>query len=89
MFSILFDARDLYISIMKHDLRRILRRIGDAMAPLPPILDPLDHPDLANMGPRDLDDLPLPRPGGRAMCPCSDRTQHKGSRFEPLPIEKS
>lgn len=43
-------------------LIRMIRRLLPPGPALP--RDPLDHPDLARMSPRELSDLPLPRPCG-------------------------
>jgi hypothetical protein len=41
-------------------------RIRTALGPVPlPAPDPLDHPVFAAMTPRELSDLPLPRPSRR------------------------
>lgn len=43
----------------------LLQRFASALRPRDPTpADPLDHPDLAGLGLRELADLPMPRPDG-------------------------
>lgn len=46
---------------MENIIRHLKQRMSRLLAPPALVCDPLDHPDLRDMSPHELDDLPLPR----------------------------